>query len=1116
MRESCLERCRWSAGFLGDLPFPPPLHSGAAPSHLISPSLHSTKLTQILTKFSSYYNTIKQSVKTGTVDLLIKYEIFPYLFPGTSHADVARRVFVFAVRKRPSLRKLRYLLCQKSVQITGTRQKAKPKYRNRIRLERASQKQSSDTRKTPHDGVKRSQEQLLQALNLRCPRLRCHLDNFTSSFVGHSRKSEGGRGGHSVWPAVGQSTCVWQQETRTKCIVHATLTRRMRLAGVLHDVLNSLVSSTVTLDAVILSIPHLVRLTLDLPTLDFSLFRDFHSDNVTASVNVSMLEDYCFFRPSLHSAVEAMLKRCTRCKDAAYLDVLARLRKRSAGLIRTTLTRAPDAPSLLRARRSTGVLRLGNATKGENMPRRVGNAALEWQRDTRGKFFFFSSRPETIDDHVLTRARCLDQRHSGWAASLSPGRPDHCGFKGAAITVSVVSMERCRNERAGETGDPRENPLTNGIVRHGLLTPTGPMLESLAGDGLQTSLPMPYLGFEPRASRTTDWWRTNRPRQWKSAPCLNEASCSDGQYPFHILNAGERSYPLSSSLSPLHKKTTKAPYFLGSASGLALLETGRATSLPDFRTRESCRTIPLVGGEFSRGSPISPALVFRRCSILASLYPLSGLTDLVVKSLCFASHLGDSPCAVLLDPAVAGVRLCFMSLPAINTHRGFTNLTLYPKRRSACGLSLIAAVCRFSCVDCASVVGMAYPHRNNWLFRVYILFVFFTQGRSVSARPRLCSGCNSYGIPEVARQEHCTAIEDLVLRGDGAPDARGSIALIVHSDCDDSMAKLGVSKPSAVRVLQINKMHPYKFQLQQHLRASFALAMRRCGSGLNRPAGQLKLVRTHQFWPVQSWTAQASGKVFQFRFCGLRSSPVASRQSPHTMRNSSSCVGTFRAHNIADQLAVDGSSSQSRGRPLCMQMSALGRYLACLTRERVVCEGAEAERVANSCHFPSTSTCEFAHTSPLTEQPKIPEKTRRPAASSGTIPNCENPAVTRSGIEPGSPWWEASLLIVQPPRSPSYHAGADWPTAFRRVVICFASHLGDSPCAVLLDPAVAGVRLCFMSLPAINTHRGFTNLTLYPKRRSACGLSLIAEVCRFSCVDCASVVGMAYPHRNSC
>ncbi|KAJ8868661.1 hypothetical protein PR048_030200 [Dryococelus australis] len=40
---------------------------------------------------------------------------------------------------------------------------------------------------------------------------------------------------------------------------------------------------------------------------------------------------------------------------------------------------------------------------------------------------------------------------------------------------------------------------------------------------------------------------------------------------------------------------------------------------------------------------------------------------------------------------------------------------------------------------------------------------------------------------------------------------------------------------------------------------------------------------------------------------------------------------------------------------------------------------------------------------------QIPEKTRRPAASSGTIPTCENPGVARPGIEPGSPWRQASM-----------------------------------------------------------------------------------------------------------
>ncbi|KAJ8881163.1 hypothetical protein PR048_017636 [Dryococelus australis] len=44
----------------------------------------------------------------------------------------------------------------------------------------------------------------------------------------------------------------------------------------------------------------------------------------------------------------------------------------------------------------------------------------------------------------------------------------------------------------------------------------------------------------------------------------------------------------------------------------------------------------------------------------------------------------------------------------------------------------------------------------------------------------------------------------------------------------------------------------------------------------------------------------------------------------------------------------------------------------------------------------------------------VPEKTCRPTTSSGTISTCENP-LARQGIESGSHWWEASVLIAQSP-----------------------------------------------------------------------------------------------------
>ncbi|KAJ8870500.1 hypothetical protein PR048_029523 [Dryococelus australis] len=46
---------------------------------------------------------------------------------------------------------------------------------------------------------------------------------------------------------------------------------------------------------------------------------------------------------------------------------------------------------------------------------------------------------------------------------------------------------------------------------------------------------------------------------------------------------------------------------------------------------------------------------------------------------------------------------------------------------------------------------------------------------------------------------------------------------------------------------------------------------------------------------------------------------------------------------------------------------------------------------------------------------EIPEKTRLPAASSGTIPTCESTGLARPGSEPGTPW-EANRLTARSPR----------------------------------------------------------------------------------------------------
>ncbi|KAJ8871711.1 hypothetical protein PR048_028042 [Dryococelus australis] len=71
---------------------------------------------------------------------------------------------------------------------------------------------------------------------------------------------------------------------------------------------------------------------------------------------------------------------------------------------------------------------------------------------------------------IVTEATVLDTSTlaGGWARTtgLYLGWPVCYPLHDCVNVVAIASMEQRRNEREGETGDPRENPLTNGIVRH--------------------------------------------------------------------------------------------------------------------------------------------------------------------------------------------------------------------------------------------------------------------------------------------------------------------------------------------------------------------------------------------------------------------------------------------------------------------------------------------------------------------------------------------------------------------------------------------------------------------------------------------------------------------------
>ncbi|KAJ8870270.1 hypothetical protein PR048_029291 [Dryococelus australis] len=190
--------------------------------------------------------------------------------------------------------------------------------------------------------------------------------------------------------------------------------------------------------------------------------------------------------------------------------------------------------------------------------------------------------------------------------------------------VIEVNVEPRRNEGAGEAGDPREDPPTNGIVRHD---------SHLRKSGVTRP------GIEPGSH----WWEASRltaqppwPLCGNSNPALLvfhrvDSTCHSQFVPcstFFPPSVFDMTSTLGSGINYVLKGaiTPKTAYLPGTAVTERLAcspptKVNRvrspAGSLPDFRMLEPCRTMPLVGG-FSRGSPVSPAPSLRCCSILTS------------------------------------------------------------------------------------------------------------------------------------------------------------------------------------------------------------------------------------------------------------------------------------------------------------------------------------------------------------------------------------------------------------------------------------------------------------------------------------------------------------------
>ncbi|KAJ8898060.1 hypothetical protein PR048_003420 [Dryococelus australis] len=143
----------------------------------------------------------------------------------------------------------------------------------------------------------------------------------------------------------------------------------------------------------------------------------------------------------------------------------------------------------------------------------------------------------------------------------------------------------------------------------------------------------------------------------------------------------------------------------------------QAASIPYFRMWESCQTMPLFAG-FSRGSPVSPALSFRRCFVLNSI-TLVVSQDLTVKSPKILTTDSELQCQTLLPDFVIGFpglpRTMFVYLKMYSIQkRGETANGLHVENLQDFDRKHLSVVCRL-CVFQQSFPCSMASKLSGWL-----------------------------------------------------------------------------------------------------------------------------------------------------------------------------------------------------------------------------------------------------------------------------------------------------------------------------------------------------------------------------------------------------------------
>ncbi|KAJ8891749.1 hypothetical protein PR048_004302 [Dryococelus australis] len=251
--------------------------------------------------------------------------------------------------------------------------------------------------------------------------------------------------------------------------------------------------------------------------------------------------------------------------------------------------------------------------------------------------FVARAMSSTLDSSLRGRVADLQSEGRGSAPrrlrrGRCSARLSHWEFVNKSVSLELRQRQKWHNNRVSSRElRVRVRAVSGGFV--GLISPGSfpelPRLLPAPGRRRKhpvnnTRLPQPFSRSPTTTSCPQD---TRRKEGGGCMPLFGRRVSAGGG----TSNVGAGRSPHKTLISELdikiiiHYKKTGAAV----TEWLACLPPTKAWS-PNFRKWESCRTMPFAGG-FSRGSPVSPALSFRRCSILTSI-TLIGSQDHDVKN----------------------------------------------------------------------------------------------------------------------------------------------------------------------------------------------------------------------------------------------------------------------------------------------------------------------------------------------------------------------------------------------------------------------------------------------------------------------------------------------------